>query len=63
MKKIGFCLNKNASELIVENLVEKDEKLKEKISELWLKLMEIGLVTKKTVNWDLMKSLIKKEKR
>jgi len=49
MKKIGFCLNKNASELIVENLVEKDEKLKEKISELRLKLMEIGLVTKKTV--------------
>jgi len=62
MKKIGFCLNKNARELIVENPIERDEKLKEKISEIRLKLMEIGLATKKAVDWNLMKSLIRKEK-
>jgi len=62
MKKIGFCLNKNASELIVENPIERDEKLKGKMTELRLKLMEIGLATKKVVDWSLMKSLIREEK-
>ena len=52
----------NISKWMIKNPIEKDKKLKEKITELRLKLMEIGLATKKVVSWNLMKNLVKKKK-